>query len=280
MFHYTLNRGGHLFLGESESIGTFADLFAPVDAKHKIFRRKAVETGYEPEVGVMEYLPPGEAVRPKLRPARRGHDLAEVAERMILRDYSLPCVLVDEDFNVVYFNGDTSNYLHQPSGKPTTNLLQMARPELHFKLNLLLKRASHEKHMVVEKDIQIRVNDHYQDVDLVVRPVAEAGLADNLMLVVFKSRPKEAKPGEGAVPATDVPESERDARLREIEQELGSTREYLQTTIEELETSNEELKSSNEELQSTNEELQSTNEELDTSREELQSTNCPRPTTI
>ena len=62
-------------------------------------------------------------------------------------------------------------------------------------------------------------------------------------------------------------------RIREIEQELQSTKEYLQTTIEELETSNEELKSSNEELQSTNEELQSTNEELDTSREELQSTN-------
>ena len=41
MFHYTLNRNGFLFLGESESIGTFADLFSPVDAKHKVFKRKA-----------------------------------------------------------------------------------------------------------------------------------------------------------------------------------------------------------------------------------------------
>ena len=70
-----------------------------------------------------------------------------------------------------------------------------------------------------------------------------------------------------------MPEQEKDGRIRDLEQELQSTKEYLQTTIEELETSNEELKSSNEELQSTNEELQSTNEELDTSREELQSTN-------
>ena len=62
-------------------------------------------------------------------------------------------------------------------------------------------------------------------------------------------------------------------RIRELEQELRSNKEYLQTTIEELETANEELKSTNEELQSSNEELQSTNEELETSKEELQSVN-------
>lgn len=62
-------------------------------------------------------------------------------------------------------------------------------------------------------------------------------------------------------------------RIRQLEQELRSTKECLQTTIEELETSNEELKSTNEELQSSNEELQSTNEELETSKDELQSVN-------
>jgi two-component system CheB/CheR fusion protein len=274
MFHYTLNPNGILLLGESESIGTFADLFAPVDAKRKIFRRKPVETGYEPEAGEVSLRAPAEASREKPLSAKGKHDVAEIAERVILRDYSLPCVLVDEDFNIAYFNGDTSRYLAQPSGKPTTNIIQMARPEIHFKLNLLLKRAFHERHIAMEKDIQIRANDHYFDTDIVVRPVAEGGTAENLMLVVFKSRPKERKPGEGAVPLpTDVPAEEKDGRIRELEQELQSTREYLQTTIEELETSNEELKSSNEELQSTNEELQSTNEELDTSREELQSTN-------
>jgi two-component system CheB/CheR fusion protein len=273
MFHYTLNAGGHLFLGESESIGAFADLFTPVDARHKVFRRKPVETGYEPQMADLGYHPPAEATRERTRLARPRRDMAEVAERVILRDYSLPCVLVDEDFNVVYFNGDMSKYLSQPSGKPTTNILQMARPEIHFKLNLLLKRAFHEKHIAMEKDIQVRVNDHYLDTDIVVRPVTETGMGDNLMLVVFKSRPKEKKPGEGLPLPSDVPEPEKDGRIRALEQELQSTREYLQTTIEELETSNEELKSSNEELQSTNEELQSTNEELDTSREELQSTN-------
>ena len=62
-------------------------------------------------------------------------------------------------------------------------------------------------------------------------------------------------------------------RIKELEHEVASTKEYLRTTIEELETSNEELKSTNEELQSANEELQSTNEELETSKEEQQSIN-------
>ena len=64
-----------------------------------------------------------------------------------------------------------------------------------------------------------------------------------------------------------------DNRVRELEKELGASREYLQSIIQDLEAANEELQSANEEILSANEELQSTNEELDTAKEELQSTN-------
>jgi two-component system CheB/CheR fusion protein len=272
LFHYTLNPGGFLFLGESESIGTFADLFAPVDARHKIFKRKPAETGYEPEARISFY-PQGDRATEERTKAKKPQDINKIAEKIILRDYSMPCVLVDEEFNAVYFNGDTSKYLIQPGGRPTFNLVQMARPEIHYKLALLLRRAFKDKRTAEEKDLQIRVNDHHLEVDIVARPVIDAGLGDNLMLVVFRSKQKEKKPGDGSAAPVNLPDEEKDVRIREVEQELQSTREDLQTTIEELETSNEELKSSNEELQSMNEELQSTNEELDTSREELQSTN-------
>ncbi len=272
MFHYTLNRNGFLFLGESESIGTFADLFSPVDAKHKVFKRKPVENAYEPEPEVI-YRERPEGVQEKGRHPKVPNDLGKVAEKVILRDYSIPCVLVSENYEIVYFNGDTSPYLTQPGGRPTFNILHLARPEIHYKLNMLLKRAFHERHVAADKDVQLRVGDQYIDVDIVVRPISESGIADNLAMVVFKNKPKERKTPDGNVDPISLPEHEKDVRIRELEQELQSTKEYLQTTIEELETSNEELKSSNEELQSTNEELQSTNEELDTSREELQSTN-------
>jgi len=38
--HYTLNPEGVLFLGTSESIGEFTDLFHPINNKWKIFKRK------------------------------------------------------------------------------------------------------------------------------------------------------------------------------------------------------------------------------------------------
>jgi two-component system CheB/CheR fusion protein len=40
VFHYALRPNGLLFLGPSESIGRFADLFEPIDNKWKIFRKK------------------------------------------------------------------------------------------------------------------------------------------------------------------------------------------------------------------------------------------------
>ncbi len=125
MFHYALNPGGTLFLGESESVGRFADLFTAVDAKHKVFRRKAAPTGYVPEAAALDGHPHEEAGPKGPRTARAVHDMAEIAERVILRDYSWPCVLVDERYNIVYFSGDTGKYLDLPRGKPTFNILQM-----------------------------------------------------------------------------------------------------------------------------------------------------------
>lgn len=43
LFHYSLNPGGLLFLGASESIGGFFDYYDCLDKKHKIYRRKEFE---------------------------------------------------------------------------------------------------------------------------------------------------------------------------------------------------------------------------------------------
>ncbi len=44
MFHYALNPSGVLFLGSSETVGGFADLFTIADKKHKIYTKKTGET--------------------------------------------------------------------------------------------------------------------------------------------------------------------------------------------------------------------------------------------
>ncbi len=87
---------------------------------------------------------------------------------------------------------------------------------------------------------------------------------DDLFLIVFQE--KAACPAE--LPDATLLEAAaiEETAVRQLENELSSTREDLQSHIE-------QLKSLNEELQSSNEELQAANEELETSREELQSLN-------
>jgi CheY-like chemotaxis protein len=44
IFHYALKPGGFLYLGASDSIGGFTDLFEPLDKKHRIYTKKAAAT--------------------------------------------------------------------------------------------------------------------------------------------------------------------------------------------------------------------------------------------
>ena len=39
-FHYSLRHGGYLFLGTSENVSQFADLFTPLDKKQRVFQRR------------------------------------------------------------------------------------------------------------------------------------------------------------------------------------------------------------------------------------------------
>ena len=57
LFHYALNPGGILFLGTSETVGEFADLFAALDRKSKLYQRKEdVHGAQRPAMG--RFLPP------------------------------------------------------------------------------------------------------------------------------------------------------------------------------------------------------------------------------
>src|SRR5262249_16451872 len=75
-----------------------------------------------------------------------------------------------------------------------------------------------------------------------------------------------------AASETGLPSADGEA-MRQLYEELHTTRARLKTSLEEHESASEELRAANEELQSINEEYRSTAEELETSKEELQSVN-------
>jgi len=272
LFHYTLNPDGFMFLGTSETIGEFTDLFGPTDTKWKIFKRKNALVRVKL---AQKVLPLNDLVGEHAKGERKFEptliSIKQMAERTILQEYAPPCILVDESFDVLYFNGDTDKFLSMPTGEPSYNLLKIAREDIRYQLSILLHKCQKEKKPVTCEDMNIAINGDIVPINIVVKPITDPGIKKGFLMVLFESR----TPGTAAAEKKKqhAPGRQIEPRISALEQELHSTKEYLHTTIEELETSNEEMKSTNEELQSTNEELQSTNEELETSREELQSTN-------
>lgn len=143
---------------------------------------------------------------------------------------------------------------------------------MRLNLRTALHRAIASKEIVTHENITVETGDNLiQRINLKIRPMIELGEDSSFFLVIFHDVGVAFSPEE--VAATDTISKADDPAVKQLENELRTTKEHLQTTIEELETSNEELKSSNEELLSMNEELQSSNEELQSSKEEMQSIN-------
>jgi len=272
LLHYTLNPEGILWLGTSESISGFTDLFQPLDVKFKIYQcKEAITTGiidYPPKIryGNQDRIEPDQAIK---MPA--GAEIQALAEKAILDEYAPAGVLINDKYEILHFVGRTGNYLMPPTGMPSFNILDMAREDLKYQLTMALHQAVQEKRRTVCNRVRIKDNASYRMVDIAINPLTDKNLPDGLLLVIFKDKTPEPTADEN--PALKPEGNARDPVVDHLGKELQSTREYLQATIEELETSNEELKSTNEEMQSVNEELQSANEELETSKEELQSTN-------
>jgi len=272
LFHYALKPGGYLFLGSSESIGEFGDLFTPVDRKWKIYERRRDGTHH---AAAADYLSRSAPYSLEDLSDREGKppekvNLREIAERALMKIYAPAAAIVNEKGDVLYIHGHTGNYLEPASGEASMNIVAMAREGMRLELGSALRRAASQKLEIRSSHLRVKSDGEEQDLTIVVKPLEDSAAATGLMLVVFEALP--APPSGEHAESLALP-AETNRRFTELEQELTATRESLNASVKELETSNEELKSANEELQSANEELQSTNEELETSKEELQSVN-------
>jgi two-component system CheB/CheR fusion protein len=283
LFHYALNPGGMLFLGTSETVGEFTDLFGAMDYKAKLYQRKEdVRGAYRPRRA--KFLPlvkeGGAAPRPSGNAFSESTvSLRELAERALLQQYAPAGALVNQRGDILYLYGHTGLYLEPAPGEADLNILKMAREGLRWDLTTALHKAVAHKKPVRHPGVRVKTNGDFSTVNLTVRPVAaepDMAVAPGLFLIVLEetAATDQIQPGKAtAVDSIEESATNVDARITTLKQELRAKEEYLQAANEELETSNEELTSSNEEMQSVNEELQSTNEELETSKEELQSVN-------
>jgi two-component system, chemotaxis family, CheB/CheR fusion protein len=282
LLHYALNPGGYLFLGTSETVGDFGDLFTTLNRKLKVYQRREDSYSARTAMGrfrlsrapTQDQAPQaaGKFAGPGKRPLR------EFTEQALLHLVAPAAALVNARGDILYLHGRTGFYLEPASGEAgVNNILKMAREGLRRDLTTALHKVTGSGETIRYPGLRVKSNGHFTMVNLSVSraPAAAATIHEHpLNLFVFEDAqlPAGENAGQTAGPSTSAP-AEGDASVEAFKQELRVKEEYLQTANEQLETTNEELKSSNEEMQSVNEELQSTNEELETSKEELQSVN-------
>jgi two-component system CheB/CheR fusion protein len=249
LFNFSLNAGGLLVLGTSETIGEMTDYFDTVDRALKLYRCRGRERMLSadglPMVGELRRRG---ASYPGFRRLPRPGEEEKQLERLLqtLAEDTLPLTLVvNEHLELLHLFGEAEGFFKLPSGRLLNDVSKMANKDLAIPITINLR----------------------------IKPLPEVKGRESLVLVLVDELPDDANKGPSEAQSYDLSQ-EAEQHIRDLEQELQFTRENLQATIEELETANEELQATNEELLASNEELQSTNEELQSTNEELHTVNA------
>ncbi|MEI6196923.1 MAG: CheR family methyltransferase, partial [Verrucomicrobiota bacterium] len=271
LFHYSLAPGGILLLGSAETVGTFTDLFTPVDNKLRIFRRTESVLRTEP-ISFPSSFSAGPANGAEERPAPKpAASLQSQADQLVLQHYAPPTVLVNDKGDIFYISGHTGKYLEPAAGKANWNLFVMARESLRYELSSAFQKALRQKEKVKLTGLNLGADGGGQCVNVTLQRLDEPGSLQGLVMIVFTDVPAPvAAKTAGRLAKPQV----RSTRMAELEQELLQVRDEARSTHEEMQTSQEEFRSANEELQSTNEELTTSKEEMQSLNEELQTVNA------
>jgi len=300
LFHYALKPDGVLMLGPSETVGAFSELFGVIDTKRSRLYSKKPRISSSAEMRLLPTLPSAVARPNSTSSEPRAPDDASLlraeVDRVALARYVPPSVLCDDDLNIIEYRGDTSAYLVNPTGSPSTNLQRLAKPEVFPALNEAIRQARQTGIAVRKDNVRTRSPGGPAVAGLEVHPVQTAELEGRWFLIFFEGAPQGAgvaAPQEETLRALMLQmlrhrlgrrvaaqgKDPKDAEIDRLNTEIGAMRTQLRTMLEEHESAREELKSSEEELLSSNEEFQSTNEELEAAKEELQSLNEELSTT-
>jgi chemotaxis protein methyltransferase CheR/two-component system CheB/CheR fusion protein len=259
LFHYALNPGGILLLGNAESVGGFTNLFKSIDSKARLYQR--IEIGSSSGISFpTKRFPVLSNVQEEPKMANIQANFQSQADQFLLQNLSPAAVLVNADGDITYFNGRTGKYLEPASGKANLNIYAMARDGLRYDLANALKTVNRNHGTVTLAGLQVEeLNGAAQTVNVTVQVIDKPAVLQGMVMITFSDA---ALPPPGKMQRSD-----RNAKQR---QELEQAYAELRTAREEMQISKEELTSTNEELQTVNAELQSKVEDLSSINSDLQ----------
>ncbi len=264
---FALRFGGVLFLGSSETLGFAEPDYSTINSTWRVFRK-------ESDVAERAHrrIPSPSSSQVALRTpiVAADHNLLRSYDAVLESQFSAG-LLVSQRRELVHVLGSGGEWLTQPSGRPTLDVLSMVRdPHHRLTIGAALRELEGGATEATARPLGVpQGGDDTFEVLLGRRIELGSG---RFMILLYSRRAEQ--PIQMATPTLAGGEPQLDLdHLGHLEAELVYTRESLQSALEEQETSNEELNAANEELIASNEELQSTNEELSSVNEELRTLN-------
>ena len=229
LFHFALREDRHLFLGPAESVSGQQNLFQAVSKKWRIYRRLG-PTRHDivdfPLISISGGASETEGAPAPTQPEGRRHTL-DPFQRALLGRYAPASVLTDREFRARAFQGPTSEYLQQPSGEPTGNLIALAREGLQVPLRAAVQRALAE-HREVSTRARVKRGGSFHPVWITVSPLERGRDTDDMLVVSFFEQ--EAAPDQSSV--ADGRETQSETQL---EADLLAAREDLRLSVEQME---------------------------------------------
>ena len=290
-FTHALKSRGILWLGPSETPGSVAENYKPLDKHWRLFQKERdSQLPLDLKLRKRPAAMAGVSVRPRI--SRTPSPSMVMSYDRILDQYAPPGILIDQDLQTLQIFGDVSKYTIPVSGRLTGTVEDMLAEPMRMPLLIAMQRMQTNNQAVATEKVVV----DKRPIKIIIKAFHHTKISETHFLISFETdkqfetnhaepqneinstvKPSSISSLTAAVDNKQPVEAGTASLLQEqvriLEMELEYTRENLQATIEEVETTNEELQSSNEELTSSNEELQSTNEELHSVNEELHTTN-------
>ena len=144
-------------------------------------------------------------------PAGRLHEVA--VER-----FAPPSVLVNGDKEIVHYSQQAGRYFFQPGGEPSHNLFHRIRPELRDELRATWDSCAPGQSGRRSNTVPIEIDGRQVAVQMIIHPQPRGELQDYTL--IFFEEPEEHT-------GSDARFSQAQARIRELEDQLGQCQQKL-----------------------------------------------------
>lgn len=276
VLHLSLQPGGFLLLGSSETIGYLRNELDPINKRWRLFRKRrdppTATNGGELKSPNPSMPGDGGNGSPKSTARPLSDSRLQQAYDALLLNLLPAGFLVDADMRLLHSFGQGGDFLKLQSGRHSDKLPDLIHPDLRAAVIAGVQHCLRIRQTVKYANLSCR-NERTGDVkaiDMTVASLGDESKVSPSVVISFDDTDRTTQPLTATI---QVDASSAGEGKFSMEQELNFARNNLHAKIEELESSNNQLQSDNAAMTSGSAELRRVNQKLQSVNQELQTVN-------